>query len=96
MQSLACGKARVLAKQPKGKDINDGDRFALFMIILYSKQKKKTKLLVFLVPVLMIGIKVSHTVFIHRFIYNKEFTNALFKIKINQVFPFPESRFLDF
>ena len=27
MQSLACGKARVLAKQPKGKDINDGDRF---------------------------------------------------------------------
>jgi len=45
MQSLACGKARVLAKQPKGKDINDGDRF----------------------------------------IYNKEFTNALFKIKINQI-----------
>jgi len=45
MQSLACGKARVLVKQPKGKDINDGDRF----------------------------------------IYNKEFTNALFKIKINQI-----------
>ena len=44
-QSLACGKARVLTKIPKGKDINDGDRFA----------------------------------------YNKDFTNALYKIKINQV-----------
>ena len=45
LQSLACGKARVLTKLPKGKDINDGDKF----------------------------------------VYNKEFTNALFKIKINQV-----------
>jgi len=45
MQSLACGKARVLGKLPKGKDINDGDRF----------------------------------------LYNKDFTNALFKIKINQI-----------
>ena len=45
VQSLACGKARVLTKIPKGKDINDGDRFA----------------------------------------YNKDFTNALYKIKINQV-----------
>lgn len=27
MQSLACGKARVLAKNPKGKDIEDGDNF---------------------------------------------------------------------
>jgi len=45
LQSLACGKARVIAKNPKGKDINDKDRF----------------------------------------IFNKEFTNALFKIKINQV-----------
>ena len=44
-QSLACGKARVLPKVPKGKDINDGDKFS----------------------------------------YNKDFTNALFKIKINQV-----------
>ena len=42
---MACGKARVLAKIPKGKDINDGDKFA----------------------------------------YNKDFTNALYKIKINQV-----------
>lgn len=45
MQSLACGKARVLGKLPKGKDIKDGDKF----------------------------------------VYNKEFTNALFKIKINQI-----------
>jgi len=45
LQSLACGKARVLTKIPKGKDINDGDRFS----------------------------------------YNKDFTNALFKIKINQI-----------
>ncbi len=44
-QSLACGKARVLTKVPKGKDINDGDKF----------------------------------------VFNKDFTNALFKIKINQV-----------
>ncbi len=27
LQSLACGKARVLQKAPKGKEINDGDRF---------------------------------------------------------------------
>ena len=45
LQSLACGKARVMTKIPKGKDINDGDKF----------------------------------------VFNKDFTNALFKIKINQV-----------
>merc|ERR1719510_2136852 len=27
LQSLACGKARVLHKSPKGKEINSGDRF---------------------------------------------------------------------
>ena len=27
LQSLACGKIRVLKKEPKGKDIMDGDRF---------------------------------------------------------------------
>ena len=27
LQSLACGKARVLQKMPRGKDINDGDKF---------------------------------------------------------------------
>ena len=47
----------------------------------------------FLVPLLLIGIEVSNVVYILRFIYNKEFTNALFKIKINQVFPFLETRF---
>ncbi|XP_023338669.1 cullin-4B [Eurytemora carolleeae] len=45
LQSLACGKARVLTKIPKGKDILDGDKF----------------------------------------VFNNEFTNALYKIKINQV-----------
>ncbi|GAA5840529.1 hypothetical protein JCM9279_007355 [Rhodotorula babjevae] len=28
LQSLACGKVRVLTKQPKGRDVNPGDRFA--------------------------------------------------------------------
>ena len=27
LQSLACGKARVLVKSPKGKEVNDGDKF---------------------------------------------------------------------
>ncbi|NWV31807.1 CUL4A protein, partial [Grantiella picta] len=27
LQSLACGKARVLIKNPKGKDVEDGDKF---------------------------------------------------------------------
>lgn len=27
LQSLACGKKRVLKKQPGGKDVNDGDAF---------------------------------------------------------------------
>ena len=27
LQSLACGKVRVLTKNPKGKDVDDGDRF---------------------------------------------------------------------
>lgn len=26
-QSLACGKVRVLTKSPKGKEVEDGDRF---------------------------------------------------------------------
>lgn len=45
LQSLACGKARVLKKEPKGRDVADNDRF----------------------------------------IFNGEFTNKLFRIKINQV-----------
>lgn len=45
LQSLACGKARVLQKIPRGKDVKDGDRFT----------------------------------------YNGEFTNKLFRIKINQI-----------
>nr|CAG4635961.1 EOG090X01NX [Eubosmina coregoni] len=50
LQSLACGKARVLQKTPKGKDINDGDRFSynkeftnkLFRIKINQIQLKET------------------------------------------------------
>ncbi|KAJ8923549.1 hypothetical protein NQ315_010127 [Exocentrus adspersus] len=45
LQSLACGKARVLNKIPKGRDIEDNDKFK----------------------------------------FNNEFTNKLFRIKINQI-----------
>ena len=45
LQSLACGKARVLQKHPKGRDVADNDRF----------------------------------------LFNAEFTNKLFRIKINQI-----------
>ncbi|GAB6021134.1 Cullin-4B [Chamberlinius hualienensis] len=45
LQSIACGKARVLNKSPKSKDVEDGDKF----------------------------------------IFNKDFTNKLFRIKINQI-----------
>lgn len=45
LQSLACGKARVLNKIPKGRDVEDNDRFK----------------------------------------FNNEFTNKLFRIKINQI-----------
>ncbi|XP_057573916.1 cullin-4B isoform X3 [Hippopotamus amphibius kiboko] len=50
LQSLACGKARVLAKNPKGKDIEDGDKFVcnddfkhkLFRIKINQIQMKET------------------------------------------------------
>ena len=29
MQSLACGKVRVLTKHPKGRDIGDNDEFSI-------------------------------------------------------------------
>ena len=45
MQSLACGKARVIQKIPRGRDINPGDRF----------------------------------------VFNREFTHQLYRIKINQI-----------
>ncbi|XP_052018079.1 cullin-4B-like [Apodemus sylvaticus] len=49
-QSLACGKARVLAKNPKGKDIEDSDKFIwnddfkhkLFRIKINQIQMKET------------------------------------------------------
>lgn len=50
MQSLACGKARVLSKIPKGKDVDDGDKFTcnddfrhkLFRIKINQIQMKET------------------------------------------------------
>ncbi|XP_030031725.1 cullin-4A isoform X2 [Manduca sexta] len=45
LQSLACGKARVLSKTPRGREVDDNDHFA----------------------------------------FNADFTNKLFRIKINQI-----------
>lgn len=45
LQSLACGKARVLLKTPKGKDVEKGDKF----------------------------------------MFNSQFKNKLYRIKINQI-----------
>nr|CAG4648506.1 EOG090X01NX [Polyphemus pediculus] len=50
LQSLACGKARVLQKTPRGKDVNDGDKFMynkeftnkLFRIKINQIQLKET------------------------------------------------------
>lgn len=50
LQSLACGKARVLTKTPKSKDVEDGDKFScnddfkhkLFRIKINQIQMKET------------------------------------------------------
>lgn len=50
LQSLACGKARVLIKSPKGKEVEDGDKFIfngefkhkLFRIKINQIQMKET------------------------------------------------------
>lgn len=50
LQSLACGRARVLVKSPKGKEVEDGDRFVfngefkhkLFRIKINQIQMKET------------------------------------------------------
>lgn len=50
LQSLACGKARVLHKNPKGKDIGDDDKFEfnaefankLFRVKINQIQMKET------------------------------------------------------
>lgn len=52
LQSLACGKARVLHKTPKSKDVEDGDKFScnddfkhkLFRIKINQIQMKETVL----------------------------------------------------
>ncbi|CAI9736139.1 cullin-4A-like isoform X1 [Octopus vulgaris] len=51
LQSLACGKARVLLKVPKGRDVEDGDKFVfnddfkhkLFRIKINQIQMKETQ-----------------------------------------------------
>lgn len=56
LQSLACGKARVLIKNPKGKDVEDGDKFIfngdfkhkLFRIKINQIQMKETVCIYFL------------------------------------------------
>lgn len=45
LQSLACGKARVITKMPRGREVDDKDKFQ----------------------------------------FNNDFTNKLFRIKINQI-----------
>ncbi len=50
LQSLACGKARVLIKSPKGREVEDGDLFSfnadfvnkLFRIKINQIQMKET------------------------------------------------------
>lgn len=50
LQSLACGRARVLIKNPKSKDVDDGDKFTfnddfrhqLFRIRINQIQMKET------------------------------------------------------
>lgn len=50
LQSLACGKVRVLQKEPRGREVNDGDRFVfnrdltakLYRIKVNSIQLKET------------------------------------------------------
>ena len=50
LQSLACGKARVLQKTPKGKDVTEEDRFQfnkefankLFRVKINQIQMKET------------------------------------------------------
>lgn len=57
LQSLACGKARVLVKSPKGKEVEDGDTFMfngefkhkLFRIKINQIQMKETVRISFLV-----------------------------------------------
>lgn len=50
LQSLACGRARVLIKSPRGREVEDGDRFVfngefkhkLFRIKINQIQMKET------------------------------------------------------
>jgi cullin-4 len=48
LQSLACGKARVLLKLPKGKDIGDHDKFIVNIIIVICERILRIKILIHL------------------------------------------------
>ena len=74
---MACGKARVLAKNPKGKDIEDGDKFIcnddfkhkLFRIKINQIQMKET--------VFLLHSPFPNTLELHVFIikiYKEDFT----------------------
>lgn len=41
LQALACGKARVLVKQPKGKDVDEKDEFLVNNEFKYKLRKIK-------------------------------------------------------
>ena len=41
LQSLACAKYRVLAKDPKGKDVNTSDRFSVNLGFTHTKYRIK-------------------------------------------------------
>lgn len=79
LQSLACGKARVLVKSPKGKEVEDGDTFTfngefkhkLFRIKINQIQMKETVRTNFLagapVPTVLVvrpGVAPVHLVFV--------------------------------
>lgn len=78
LQSLACGRARVLVKSPKGKEVEDGDTFTfngefkhkLFRIKINQIQMKETVRTNFLVgapvPTVLVvrpGVALVHLVF---------------------------------
>ena len=72
LQSLACGKARVLIKSPKGKEVEDGDKFIfngefkhkLFRIKINQIQMKETVRTDFLFLLNRVGCSSRNHVFI--------------------------------
>ena len=77
LQSLACGKARVLLKTPKSRDVEAGDKFAynaefknkLFRIKINQIQLKET-----VSPLFDCSVRFSHFLFSIRIFQLVEFT----------------------